>query len=168
MQTQSEDGSDVWPEPDERMTNLIAGFDDQGRIKPMTYRVMREHTQTWPVTAATPSGPAALLKAARDMYALGFYSYELVASACVWSLFAMEAALQLRLASTASLKKLIELAEERKLIPEGSGGALSAGRKIRNHVIHRSVQPVWSLGMAEPVMCTSHAVVADLFPDPSA
>jgi hypothetical protein len=161
----SQGDSEAWPEPDARMTNMIAGFDDQGQIRPMTYRVMLELTQTWPVTTATPDGPAALLKAARDMFALGFYSYELMASASVWSLFAMEAALRLRLESTAPLAKLIELAAERNLIPKGSDGALDAGRQVRNRVVHGGLQPVWSVGMAGPVMRTSHAVVAELFPD---
>lgn len=69
----------------------------------------------------------------------------------MWTLFAMEAALRLRLESTASLKRLIELAEERGLIPQGSASALDAGREIRSRVIHGGVQPIWTLGMAEPV-----------------
>jgi hypothetical protein len=58
---------------------------------------LRAAADDWIITEATPDGPARLLKAAQDMFALAFYSYELVACSHAWSIFAVEAALKLRL-----------------------------------------------------------------------
>lgn len=57
------------------------------------------------MTESAPDGLAGLLKSTRDMYVLGFYSSELVPSACARSLFALGVALKLRLGSRASLKR---------------------------------------------------------------
>jgi hypothetical protein len=157
--------SEVWPEPDARMTNMIAGFDEHKRPRPMSYAAMEELTNTWPLTAATPAGPAERLLVARDMFALAYYCYEMLPIAGAWALMGVEGALRLRLESTAPLAKLIEMARDRDLIPEGSEGALQAGREIRNRLVHGETPPVWSLGMADPVMRTCHAIVAELFPD---
>ena len=61
------------------MTNFLGGLDANGQPLPMTYRRLRAAADDWIITDATPEGPARLLRAARDMFALGFYAYELVA-----------------------------------------------------------------------------------------
>lgn len=157
--------STVWPEPDTRMTNMIAGFDEQGRSQPMTYEAMLELATTWPLTTATPEGPAERLRVARDMFALAFFCYEMLPMAGAWALMGVEGALRLRLESTKPLFKLIEKAKAQGLLPEGSEVVLHAGREIRNSLVHAENPPVWSLGMTGPVMSTCHAIVAELFPD---
>jgi hypothetical protein len=66
-------GEFAGPEPDPRMTNFLGGLDANGQPLPMTYRRLRAAADDWIITDATPEGPARLLKAARDMFALGFY-----------------------------------------------------------------------------------------------
>src|SRR5690349_21797535 len=90
-------GEQAGPEPDKRMVHFIGGVDAQGQPLPMTFRRLRTRTETCPVTAATPEGPAMLLKTAREMFAHGFYVYEFVAASCAWAINAVEAALKLRL-----------------------------------------------------------------------
>jgi hypothetical protein len=58
------------PEPDPRMMNFIGGLDAHGQPLPMTYRRLRAAADEWIITEATPDGPARLLRAARDMFAL--------------------------------------------------------------------------------------------------
>jgi hypothetical protein len=72
-------GEFAGPEPDPRMAGFLGGLDANGQPLPMTYRRRRAAADDWIITKATPEGPARLLKAARDMFALGYYFYELVA-----------------------------------------------------------------------------------------
>jgi len=69
-------GQHAGPRADGRMVHFIGGMDPQGRPLPMTFRRLKKQAETWPVTDATPAGPAALLKTAREMVAHGFYVYE--------------------------------------------------------------------------------------------
>jgi hypothetical protein len=147
------------------MQNFIGGFGQDGQPKPMTFLALQRHTDTWPVTKATPEGPAMLLRLSREMFAHAFFVYEFAAASCAWSLFGVEAALKLRLQKNASLKELIELAEERGLIRPGSGEIVDAGRKIRNRFVHEGKQPAWTFGMADRALRSSHIIVAELFPD---
>jgi hypothetical protein len=163
-------GDFAGPEPDPRMSRFIGGLDDQGQPLQMTYRRTRSVADGWVVTAATPDGPATLLKAARDMFALGYYSYELVACSNAWSLFGVEAALKLRLGASerTPFGKLIKDAKEVGLVSEPLEDLLDTGREIRNRFVHEGTQPTWTLGMAGNVIGTSFKIVAELYPDISA
>ncbi len=158
------------PEPDERMRLFIGGLDVDGQPLPMTYRRTRSVADDWVITAATPEGPATLLKASRDMFALGFYSYELVACSNAWSLFAVEAALKLRLEAPQKTPfgRLIKDAKDAGLIGEHLADILDTGRDLRNRFVHEGKQPTWTLGMAGSVIGTSFKIVAELYPDKSA
>jgi hypothetical protein len=160
-------GEQDGPEADSRMKHFIGGFDDAGQPLPMTYRRMRDLADGWTVTAATPAGPASLLKTARDMFALGYYSYELVASANAWSLFGVEAALKIRFNATekTNFQKLIRLAREVGLLDDALAEHLDTGRKLRNNFVHAGQQGVWTLGMAGKVIGASFELVAHLYPD---
>lgn len=149
------------------MQHFIGGLDDRGQPLPMTYRRARSVADNWIITAATPEGPATLLKAARDMFALGYYSYELVACSNAWSLFGVEAALKLRLQASEKTPfgKLIKDAKESGLVSEQLAELLDTGREIRNRFVHQGMQPTWTLGMASRVVGTSFRVVAELYPD---
>ena len=68
-------GEFAGPETDPRMINFLGGLDANGQPLPLTYRRLRAAADDWIITDATPEGPARLLKAARDMFALGFYAY---------------------------------------------------------------------------------------------
>lgn len=158
------------PDPDPRMQHFIGGLDAQGQPLPITYRRTRSVADDWVITAATPEGPATLLKASRDMFALGYYSYELVACSNAWSLFGVEAALKLRLEAPQKTPfgRLIKDAKETGLVGEHMADILDTGRELRNRFVHEGRQPTWTLGMAGSVIGTSFRLVAELYPDESA
>ncbi|MFF3855191.1 hypothetical protein [Micromonospora sp. NPDC002575] len=155
------------PSPDPRMKNFIGGFDAQGQVLPMTYMRMRAAAEKWVITKATPEGPATLLKSSRDMFCLGYYSYELVACSNSWSLFAVEAALKLRFNASkgTSFNQLIKAAHDQALISDYLADILDTGRQLRNRFVHEGKQPVWTLGMTGKVIGASFRIVADLYPE---
>ncbi|MBO3738337.1 hypothetical protein [Actinoplanes flavus] len=147
------------------MKNFIGGFNDRGEPVEITFARMQAAAADWIITPSTPQGPAQLLKAARDMFCLGLYSYELIACSASWSITAVEAALKLRLdAGSKPFQKLVTLAIEQELIDAYLGEVLDAGRQIRNNFVHEGRQPVWTLGMAGSAIGTSFKVVAQLYP----
>lgn len=154
------------PMQDPITANFYVSLDSQDQPLPMAYRNLVKRTEQWPVTQATPEGPARLPKTARDMYALGFYAYDLAASSCTWALFAVEAALTQRLNKPkATRAEAIKLAEQQGLISGGAGDVLEAGRKLRNAFVHDGKQPTWTFATSVDIIRVSHQVVADLYPD---
>jgi hypothetical protein len=151
------------------MTNFIGGLDSNGQPLPMTYRRLRAAADDWHITGSTPEGPARLLKAAADMFALGFYSYDLVACSNSWSIFAVEAALKLRLNADEKtpFAKLVKLALEEGLVSAYLADILDTGRDLRNRFVHEGKQPNWTFGMAHRVIGSSFKIVAELYPDDS-
>jgi hypothetical protein len=154
------------PKPDPRMSNFIGGRDASGLPVPMTYRRLRAAADDWIITEATPEGPARLLKAAQDMFALGYYSYELVACSNAWSIFAVEAALKPRLGADekAPFRTLITQARSRGLIDDHLADVLHTGRDLRNRFVHQGEQPTWTFGMAAQIIGASFKIVAELYP----
>jgi hypothetical protein len=159
-------GESAGPEPDSRMTSFIGGLNADGHPLPMTYRRLRMAADDWIITKATPDGPARLLKAAQDMFALGFYSYDLVACSNAWSIFAVEAALKLRLGADQKtpFHKLIIDARDQGLVSDYLADILDTGREIRNRFVHEGKQPNWTFGMASEVIGASFKIVAELYP----
>jgi hypothetical protein len=152
------------------MQYFVGGLDGDGQPLSMTYRRLRAVVDDWHITASTPEGPARLLKAAADMFALGFYSYELVACSNSWSIFAVEAALKLRLNAEQKTPfgVLIKKAMKEHLVSEYLADILETGRRLRNDFVHEGIQPAWTFGMASNVLRSSFKIVAELYPDESA
>lgn len=158
------------PVRDSRMNHFIGGLDEAGQPLPITFRSMRELADGWVITTTTPEGPANLLKATQDMFALGYYSYELVACSNAWSLFAVEAALKLRFDGPpkAPFSAHIRLAKDAGLIDDRLADHLDTGRQLRNDFVHQGKQATWTLGMAAQVIGASFELVARLYPEQAA
>lgn len=154
------------PTPDPISMRFYAGLDENGHPVPMTYRNLLMQAAQMPVTVATPDGPAELLKTSRDMYVLGLYSYNLVASSCTWALAAVEAALKLRLnkGKNATFQKMIQEADALGLVPPGAEDILETGREVRNFFVHEGKASVLPFAVAVNVIRTSHVLVAELYP----
>ncbi len=150
------------PEPDPRMVTFSGGFDEYGEPRPMTYRRLREHADSWVITTTTPEGPATLLKTARDMFALSFYCYEQLVVAAAQSLFGVEVALKLRLGRKGGFQHLIQVALNGGLISSEVADIVDTGRAIRNDFVHEGKQPVWTFGLADNVIGASYRLVSDL------
>lgn len=153
---------------DARWKHMVAGIDAYGNPIPMTAERLAAVTSAWPTSSATPPGVSALLRTSRSLWALAWYDYELLAVAASWSLIAVEAAFRERLhAHTgARLASLIKNAVEADLISLEWSERLDAGRRLRNSLAHARQQNIWPLGTSEPVIRTSHEVIAVLFPEP--
>jgi hypothetical protein len=149
------------------MENFAGGFDANGQVLPLTYMRMRAAAEDWIITRSTPEGPATLLKASRDMFCLGYYSYELVACSNSWSIFGVEAALKVRFNASkgTSFSKLVKTAHDQGLVSDYLADILETGRDLRNRFVHEGKQQLWTLGMAGVVIGASFRIVADLFPD---
>lgn len=147
------------------MANFV-GLNDGGH---KGFHALERIAASWPITAATPEGPAALLKTSRETFAYGYYAYALLAVSGTWSIFAIEAALRARFNADekTSLSRLVKRAEQEGLMPpEGwHDERLDAGRQLRNRTVHGGRQEVWTPGMAERIVRASHEAVAALFPD---
>jgi hypothetical protein len=99
------------------------------------------------------------------MFAHGFYEYEFFAAACSFSIFAVEAALKVRLNGNGTLGGLIKRAQQQGLITRDQAEILDAGRQIRNGFVHEGTQPAWLPAMAGSAIGASHNFVAELYPD---
>lgn len=84
-----------------------------------------------------------------------------------WSLLAVEAALRDRLDvdDKPPLKTLLARATDAGLLDPASADRLDAGRRLRNGLAYARAQQAWTVGMAGPVVRTSHEVVRLLCPD---
>lgn len=156
---------DTPPEPDTRMANF-ANLNGGGHTG---YHELRRQAQSWPTTGATPHGPAAMLSTCRDLYGLGYYAYALMAVGCTWSLFAVEAALRIKLSADRKVQfsTLVRQAEQQGLLPTPGWdtGRLDAGRELRNRVVHGNQLGVLPPVRARDIIDAAHEAVAAIFPD---
>lgn len=160
-------GDMAGPDPDERMVHFAGGVGPNGQALPMSYKRLEAHAvQNYVITDTTPEGPANLLDLARSMFALGYYRYDMVAASACWSIFAVEAALKLRLGAgpNVSMSNLIKKAQEQGLISDYLADILHTGREIRNRFVHEGTRPVWTFGMAGNAIGASFKIVAELYP----
>lgn len=133
------------------------------------YHELRRQAQSWPTTAATPDGPAAILSTGRDLYAFGYYAYALMAVGCTWSVFAVVAALRVKLGADRKVQfsSLVRQAEQQGLLPAPGwdNGRLDAGREFRNRVVHGNDLGVLPPVMASDIIGAAHEAVAAIVPD---
>ncbi|WP_156094116.1 DUF4145 domain-containing protein [Lentzea aerocolonigenes] len=148
------------------MLKMIGGFDDNGEERPMTYRRLKEVAQDLVITSTTPEGPANLLDDAREMFAMSFYRYPMVTGSAVFSIFAVEAALKLRLNNRDNFQANIQRATQQGLISAEAAEAVDAGRQIRNNYLHEGKRPQWTLGQAYPAIGASFRLVSERYPEP--
>jgi len=156
------------PLPDPRWVDVVAGVDDQGRVRPMSYAALASVPDQWATTESTPTGVADLLHTTRATFALSWFHYELLVVSVAWSLLAVEAALRDRLSADdkSPLKALLTLAGKHLLLSPEDIDRLEAGRVLRNRLTHARNQQAWSVGLAAPVVAASHHAVTLIYPDP--
>jgi len=153
------------PQPDPIMVNFSGGFDQDGHPRPMTYRRLKEVADTLTITSTTPEGPASLLGVARNMFALSFYCYQMLAASAANSIVAVESALKVRLASNARFNVLIDKAVEEGLVAPDTADVVHAGRQIRNNYFHEGKLPQWTFAMAHNGIGASYRLVRELYPE---
>jgi hypothetical protein len=156
---------DAPPKADSRMVNF-PGLSDGGHIG---YHELRRQAGAWPTTEATPDGPADMLSTSRDLYAQSYYAYTLMAVGCTWSVFAVEAALRIKLGAERKtpFRTLVKQAEQQELLPRPGWDyeQLDAGREFRNRVVHGNQHVVLPPVLARNIIGGAHQAGAVLFPD---
>jgi hypothetical protein len=156
---------DTPPEADSRMANF-PGLNEGGHTG---YHELRRQAGAWPTTEATPDGPAGMLRTSRDLYAQSYYAYALMAVGCTWSVFAVEAALRMKLGADrkTQFSRLVKQAEQQSMLPRPGWDyeQLDAGREFRNRVVHGNQHGVLPPVVTRNIIGGAHQAVAALFPD---
>lgn len=97
------------------------------------------------------------------MFIQAAFIYDLFTVSSVWSLIAVEAALQHRLGNNeATFGQLVGQAEREGLLGENEIEHLRTGSKLRNQIVHRNPHAASTPGMAQEIIASSHLTVARL------
>jgi hypothetical protein len=156
---------DIPPEADSRMANF-PGLNEGGHTG---YHELHRQAGAWPTTETTPDSPAGMLSTSRDLYAQSYYAYALMAVGCTWSVFAVEAALRIKLGAgrKTPFSTLVKQAEQQDLLPRPGWDyeRLDGGRGFRNRVVHGNQHGVLPPVVARNIIGGAHQAVAALFPD---
>ena len=110
-----------------------------------------------------------MLSTSRDLYAQSYYAYALMAVGCSWSVFAVEAALRIKLGAGRKtlFSTLVKQAEQQDLLPRPGWNyeRLDAGREFRNRVVHGNQHGVLPPVVARNIIGGAHEAVATIFPE---
>ncbi|MEW1951959.1 hypothetical protein [Terrabacter sp. NPDC080008] len=152
------------------MRLFIGGRDPRGEPLPFTQELLQELADSWETHSRVPTGVADQLTVSRRLFVHSFHAYEFATVAVAWSLFAVEAALRVKLAAgtSASLKQLVNRALQEGLVAQRFAEQLEAARLLRNSFSHAATQSIWTYGMVVPARAVSHEVVADVYVQSSA
>ena len=153
------------PEPDRRWANIAGGIGEDGRIRPMSFDVLAGLAGEWAGLVsgtAADSGPAALLRTARSLFAHSWFDYEFMAVACLVGFQAMEAAFRVAYpdASRKPLRELIRRANREGILPSDVAELAETGAELRNSFSHPAQQTALTVGMAGPILENTHRLVA--------
>lgn len=122
----------------------------------------------WRRDDSVPESVADMLSTARSLFIHSYFEYEFLVVATTWSLLALEVALRDVLEldrgpGSPGLGKMIGKAQGRGWFTPAEAEAVSAGKELRDRLIHGTGIVRYTPGMAEPMLRASHAAVADLY-----
>jgi hypothetical protein len=154
------------PQPDRRWENIIGGLTPAGPT-PMSFEALSDLAAEWaeilPTRFGEDRGPIALLRMARSLFTHSWFDYEFMVVACLIGFQAMEAAFKVLYTDakpTASFMSLVKRArDDGTLTPEMAEVAWT-GVKLRNEFSHPATQTAFTVGMAAPMLETTHRMVA--------
>ena len=158
---------DMEPTPDTRWKDMLGGENDFGLIVPMSFEVLRGLADEWaeilPPQFGEDHGPIALLRMSRSLFAHAWFDYDFMTVACLIGFQAMEAAFHVLYPEasekTPCMKLVRDACEDGTLTPELAGIAES-GVELRNAFSHPATREALTLGMAGPMLETTHRMVA--------
>jgi hypothetical protein len=156
---------DVALEPDQRWENFIGGVTSDGVVMPMSVEVLQELINEYAeIVQGIEGGPADLLDTARGLFVQSWFRYELMVQACLVSLQAVEAAVRQHYPDKEKLpfRRLVDRAETEGVITPDGAEHLRAGVHLRNKLSHPKEQLTLTIGMAGPILRTSHLLVREL------
>jgi len=99
------------------------------------------------------------------MFVHAAFLYDLFTVAAAWALLALEPALRERLNAgrNVSFQKLLERAAASGLVTEEAAEQIGAGIDLRHDFAHPKTMSLYSPGMSELAVETTHRVIADLY-----
>lgn len=135
------------------------------------YADMHDIVEHLVVPDGIPEAAATVLRTARELLRHSYYCYEFSTVAVLHSLVAVEIVLRDRIADAGSkpLHTLIKQGASSGVLTARQAEYLDHGRRIRNRLAHgQTTHAAMPLAMAEPMVRTSFAIVAELYrPPPS-
>jgi len=159
---------DVPLNPDPRWQSICGGFTPTGSPRRMSVEVLEELTLDWAtiVTDVESFGGTELLDKARSLVVQSWFDYELLVTACLSALQAVEATFRQVLfpdaAPRTSFRSLVDRAEREGIFSPEKTGILRAGVELRNSLSHPAGRVAFSLGMTDSMLQVAHLVVRDV------
>lgn len=122
----------------------------------------------WRRDPSLPESVGGMLSTARSLFIHSYFEYEFLVVATAWSLLAVEVALRdvlelERGPGSPGLGKMIGKAQGRGWFTHAEAEAVSAGKELRDRLVHGTGVVRYTPGMTEPMLRASHAAVADLY-----
>jgi hypothetical protein len=153
------------PEPDPRWANISGGIGPDGRMRPMSFEILAGLASEWAdllPDAMLIDGPAQLLRMARSQFALSWFDYELMVTASLTGFQALEAAFRVLYPEAEKLpfRALTRRARQEGVLPDNIADLADAGVDLRNSFSHPHTQTALTVGMAGPMLETTHRLVA--------
>jgi hypothetical protein len=131
----------------------------------MSFEVLDELATEWAElvpSSMDDSGPVALLRMARSLFAHAWFDYEFMAVACLVGFQAMEAAFRALYpdAERTPFMALVRRAREEGILPNNIADLAETGVELRNLFSHPATQGAFTVGMAAPTLENTHRLVA--------
>lgn len=156
------------PKPDPRWQNIIGGTSPSGWPEPMTQERLQKLAEDWAeVVAETASfGGSELLERARSHFVQSWWDYELMVTACLVGLQAVEATFRLVLypdiSESLPFGQLVTRAQDEDWFSEEKADTIRAGVELRNHLSHPKGRTAFTLGITASILHVCHLVVRDI------
>jgi len=134
----------------------------------MSVEVLQACAADWAdiVANVEPFGGTELLARSRSIAVQAWFDYELLPTACLTALQAIETTFRQLLFPEAkartTFRHLVDRAESDGVISPDKAGSIRAGVKLRNSLSHPEGGCAFTLGMADSMIRISHVVVRDI------
>lgn len=151
--------------PDPRWANIVGAMSEAGEVRMIAFEDLEGLASEWAElvpSSVVDTGPGALLRMARSLFAHAWFDYEFMVVACLVGLQAMEAAFRLLYpdAGKKPVMFLVRRAQQEDVLPESIAELAERGVELRNSFSHPATQSAFTLGLAAPMLENTHRMVA--------
>lgn len=154
--------------PDPRWQNFVGEIFASGRSRSITQADLWRLTKEWAdLVADTPSfGATELLEQARSHVVNSWWDYNLMATACLAGLQAVEATFRQILypdkPERTPFRHLVEAAVRDEWFSQKKAAVITAGVELRNHSAHPQGAVAFTPGLTDSILTACHLVVRDI------
>jgi hypothetical protein len=152
-------------QPDCRWENIVGEVTPSGLVVMMTFEHLDGLAAEWGelvVDVDHKSGPGALLRMSRSLFAHAWFDYEFMVVACLLAFQAMEAAFRALYPGQLHrpFLKLVRQARQEGVLPPTIADLAETGVELRNRFSHPETQAAYTVGMAAGMLENTHRLVA--------